>query len=136
MNHYRLFISIILSLILFTSCNLGTPKLYYKTVEVYTNTVGEKVRDTTLNVISDEYFEIKLSSYSSGLNWGASMNLKAGTKDNIKTFRYMYIVDNNYDEIRYDTPADFLNFMAERNYEMVDQTKKKYAIDYTFRKNQ
>jgi hypothetical protein len=119
---------------LLTSCNHRESTIYIIT----TNVVGmneNQIRKNTMTTVESEYFEVKLSSVNSGeLYIAGKQILKPQIGKEYKT-EFFKVVDEKGKELEFKTPADFLNFMDKAGYEMKQQDKEQYGIDYTFKKN-
>lgn len=92
-------------------------------------------RDTTTEVAS-EYFEIGLYSYEGGDHFTTKKDLEdvidLDHPQNTRS-KYFEIVEN--DSLKsFSSSTEFLNYMSERGYEMVDQSKLRYHTDYTFKR--
>jgi hypothetical protein len=120
------------------------------TVSHQDSTVVETT-DTTL--VTSEYFEVGLYSISQSFAFEqlfkARKNLDkrtstTGTLTALKDFmssenfeyQFFTIEEKGVSSLTFDSSTDFLNFMSERGYEMVDQTKhgRNFNTDYTFKK--
>ena len=116
------------------------PILYIQTVTVIGT--GDKQKTTKeITTINSDYFEVSLSSYGNvNPNKAGDSGFRAGKEiENPKIdaeFRYVFfdITDKDGTILDFKTSTDFLNFMSERGYEMIDQIKSKYHTDYTFKK--
>lgn len=94
--------------------------------------IGEEKKDS-ITVINSDYFDVSLYSYDNGTFQAKKEILKP---ESVKDFKMIFFVITEEDgnEIRFNTTTDFLNYMSARGYEMADQTKHEFRIDYTFKK--
>lgn len=128
------YVVLILMLLCFlNSCQKDSPKIYIKTSTISGFPKMEK-RDTTTEVTM-EYFEIGLYSYESGNHFTTRKELEnvidLEHPQNSKS-KYFEIVEN--DSLKsFTSSTEFINYMLERGYEMVDQSKLRHHTDYTFR---
>lgn len=107
----------------------GFPKLYVNTRVAKFDSKGEMKKHDSLWVLKEQYFEISLNLLLTN-KYGADKN-EMVTQSKIIAIS---IVDNKGQPIDYNSPTDFLNWMYSHGYEMQDQAKSQYRIDYTFRK--
>lgn len=110
------------------------PKLFIKTMKVVADT-----RTDSITVFDQDYLEIGLYSANNGLEFVAKNTIEPfNTKDGKSYMQEITIVDENATSeskgLRFSNSIEFLNYMSLRGYEMVDQSKKKYRTDYTFKK--
>ncbi|KQN34425.1 hypothetical protein ASE92_12565 [Pedobacter sp. Leaf41] len=126
-------ILLIVALLTFTSCNNKEKPIHILT----TNVVGmdeKQIRKDTTITVESEYFEVKLSSVSNGEFYVAGKQLlKPKIGEEFKT-EFFKIVDEQGKELEFKTPTDFLNFMSKAGYDLKEQEKQKFGIDYTFKK--
>lgn len=95
----------------------------------------ENRKDTSvITRIESDYFEVTLSKLSEEPKFIATKKLIEPSS--MENFKYVYfnITDEEGENFKFDTSVDFLNFMSERGYNLVDQVKNKYGGDYTFKK--
>ena len=111
-----------------------TPLIHIKT----TTAIGagdEQVKSEKVTQVTSNYFEVKLSVLADDPN-----SIAGGTIEQSgvgEPFKYVFfnIVSADEEVIKFKTPTEFLNFMTEHRYEMVDQKKSQNSTDYTFRKD-
>lgn len=134
----------VILLLLITSCSAKTdsqqasngasPKLYIKTTTATGVDDNQVVVDTTTMVDSD-YFEVTLSVMGIGLAtyYIGSKDIEKG--QSVEDFRWKYfnIVEND-SIVKFNGSGEFINYMSERGYEMVDEQRNKYSNDYTFKR--
>ena len=129
----------------FASCNINQSEsqstdinsdenstLYIKSVEA----TGTDTSQMKINVssVSSDYFEIGLEEAGNGSHYVAEKTIEQKmSMDNFKS-SFFFIVNKKGEQMKFKTSTEFLNFMSARDYEMVDQAKKRYGIDYTFKK--
>ena len=99
------------------------PKLYLKFIQYNYDNKKKKYssKDSVMSVFNKDYLNVKLSLYLKG-------SFKAEVDD------LTIISDEKGEDVWFEGSTQFLNFMSDKGYDMVDQTKNKYSIDYTFRK--
>ncbi len=94
----------------------------------------KQIRKDTTTTVESEYFEVKLSSVSNGEFYIAGKQLlKPQIGREYKT-EFFKVVDEQGKELEFKTPTDFLNFMSNAGYELKEQEKQTFGIDYTFKK--
>jgi len=124
---------LMVALLTFTSCNHKEKPLNILTTKV----VGmdeKQIRKDTTTTVESEYFEVKLSSVSNGEFYVAGKQLlKPQIGKEYKT-EFFKVIDEQGKELEFKTPTDFLNFMSKAGYELKEQEKQKFGIDYTFKK--
>ena len=87
-----------------------------------------------------EYFEIGLWRIAKG-GHEANKVIK-GSKDPEKIIAYkadqvkIFIIEEGEKgvSVSFESPAEFLNYMSDRGYEMKTETREEYGIVYTFKK--
>lgn len=145
----------IVLLILFSSCQSNTQNSSSKNTEQ--NTVnsnqeginpklfistrtriaikGIETDSSIVSIINSDYFEVRLSSLADEAKFIARNNTINAYEDggNFK-FVDFTIANKTGKSYKFETNTDFLNFMSERGYDLVDQIKNKYSVDYTFKK--
>lgn len=111
-----------------------TPKLYVQTVTIVGVDENEKTSKKS-TVIDSDYFEIGLFSLVDKSK-GFHAKIDIEKPESIDNFRMVFaqIVDERDSAIYFRGSTEFLNFISERGYKMIDQVKKKYSTDYTFQK--
>jgi hypothetical protein len=123
---------------LFSEKVLQTPKLFIQTIDV-SGTGKSQVKKESISVVTQDYFEVSLSSYKPEA--GGTRYYKAkrdlisptSTKD-FKMKLFFIVKDDKGTELRFVDSTEFLNFMSAHGYKMVDQVKDKFRTDYTFQK--
>jgi len=96
---------------------------------------GKKTEDSVVGVLNTDYIEISLDSYDNAQHYEANKDLEKTYKSTTDyKFVLLKVIDNQGNPIQFKTSTDFLNFMSEKGYKMVDQKKGEYNIDYTFNK--
>ncbi len=90
----------------------------------------------SIYVEDSEYFEIGLYSYSNtkGITYSAKKDIEKPTTSEDFKMVTLSIVDASNKIVVYNNSTEFLNYMAERGYEMTDQEKLEFRTDYTFKK--
>ena len=117
----------------FTSCKNSNQVIHIQTSEVV-GTDDSQIRKDSITTIESEYFEVKISSVSNGEFYVAGKQLlKPQIGKEYKT-EFFKVVDEQGKELEFKTPTDFLNFMSNAGYELKEQEKQKFGIDYTFKK--
>lgn len=119
-----------------TKVESDVSKIHLLTVEIKGD---NKNTNTTkkLSTADETYFEITLSSGGNGTWWEAHRDIIRPTSIENYNQKFIDIVDVTTPDtarIRFNGPTEFLNFMAARGYDMVDQKKAKSHVDYTFKK--
>lgn len=116
------------------------PVLYIQTITAVGT--GDKQKMTkAITIINSDYFEVSLNSFGNvNPNQAGDSGFRAGKeiespKIDVE-FRSVFfdVTDKDGTILEFKTSTQFLNFMSERGYEMVDQIKSKYHTDYTFKK--
>jgi len=126
-------IALLSMVLLYSSCINKEKPLHILTTSVIGMDEKRTRKDTTTTVES-EYFEVKISSVSNGEFYIAGKQLlKPQIGEEYKT-EFFKVVDEQGKELEFKTPTDFLNFMSKAGYELKDQEKQKFGIDYTFKK--
>lgn len=118
------------------SKNVGKAIIPQVFVKLSTTTgVDEKRMTKDSNyVIETDYFEVGLYSVGQGKSYIAEKEIEEPKSiENFKSVT-LYVVDSTQNPISFNNSTEFLNYMSERRYEMVDQQKLKYRTDYTFKK--
>jgi len=117
-------------------------KLYIKTVTI-TGWGSEQVTKEVITEVTNDYFEIKFFSGVSDSDGRTAITSMTDLVKSIKLkgttdFKHVYftVVNKDGSQIKFTAPTEFLNFMSARGYELFDQTKNKFSIDYTFKKKQ
>ena len=102
--------------------------LYIKT----STTIGN-VSSCDSTQITSEYFEVRLGEVE-GQGYRAEKVIEEAIPG--KKFKYVFfiVIDKDGHIPYFKSSADFLNYMSERGYAMIDQIKNKYGADYTFKK--
>lgn len=130
---------LLLFAMLFTiiSCNPleKAPNLYIRTT---TSIENGKSKVDSVSIVNSDYFEVGLLSFSE-VSKGFMASKYVVVPTSLEDFKMVYFVISNEDgsDLYFKSSTEFLNYMAERKYEMVDQTKSKKIdndIDYTFKK--
>jgi hypothetical protein len=113
-----------------------TPRIHVMTVDVQ----GRGKSETTtrdLSFLDDAYFEISLYYETAGDSvWHARRQVIAPSSLNKFHSRVVMIADIPAAQptIDFQDPSAFIDFMAEGGYELLDQKKNEFRIDYRFRK--
>ena len=131
----RLFLMILCKTSIWTSCNkqkttgagekveLNGPQLFIKTVNAAGSDEKQMKKDS-LTVVNAHYFEVGLYETEDEPGSFAAKN-KGALFD---------VVREDGSDIRFKSSAEFLTFMSELGYELVDHLNFKYHTDYTFEK--
>ena len=102
------------------------PTLYIKTTTATGEGDNQVFTDTTTMVDSDN-FEVTLTAMGIGL-----AIYYYGSKD-IGNGKFFNIVES--DSIaKFRGSGEFLNYMSERGYKMVDEKRDEFSTDYTFKR--
>lgn len=106
-----------------------------------TGTGDDQVLDYEMIRLDDDYFEISLYLRNDD-KYSARQDV-AGTQS-IEDDREVFLVlvdpasepdgDGRLDPVIFETPTDFLNFMSDRGYEMIEENRKQSSTEYTFKK--
>jgi hypothetical protein len=114
---------VILFAFMVISCNQHT-KLYINTKTYIDTTTIEKI-----SIVNSEYFE-------TGFYLMAVFNDYTAQTESHKSdaMIIIYVTDEKGETVRFENSMEFLNFMSERGYEMVEQDKKQNKTIYTFKK--
>jgi hypothetical protein len=116
-----------------TTNNIDNSILYIKTVTA-TGLDSNQVRNEKMTSVTTEYFEVGLEELANDSGLSAQKQITEATSvENFKV-EFFIIVNKAGEGITFKTTTEFLNFMAGHGYEMVEQTKKRYGTDYTFKK--
>lgn len=130
-----MYLIILLSLsLLYYSCKTNnTPPIYIKTTKIK-GTEGKEHRMDSISTLTSEYFKIKLESMQSGKFYIAEESIKQVIINKDIDFEFLNIVDEKGKKLEFKNSTEFLNFMAERGYEMKEQIEKKFSFNYTFKR--
>jgi len=92
-------------------------------------------RYDSVYVASDQYLQFGLRSVTkaSGKTYIAQYELKEYTATS-PVSEEITVCDQSGTTIQFVTPAEFLNHMIARGYDLVTEEKNKYGGDYTFKK--
>ena len=125
---------VIVSFFFLFSCQSNTQESLLINTRTVTGS-GENSKVTSvISTIESDYFEVTLSELSDEPKFIAKKDLiEPSSMENYK-YVFFNISDEEGENLKFDTSADFLNFMSERGYNLVDQVKNKYGGDYTFQK--
>ena len=93
-----------------------------------------KVVTDPVTIFSSDYFEVGLYIMGDNESYTAQKTLQEPVVGEDFKSITLYMTDKNGNIINFKSTTDFLNFMSEHNYDLVDQTKSKYRTDYTFKK--
>lgn len=110
------------------------PKLYITTF-TFTDTGANQKADSAITVINSDYFEVSLYSLvDKSKGYYAKKDIENATS--LDNYRYIFleITTKDAEDVYFKNSTEFLNYMSEHNYEMVDQEKHQYRTDYTFKK--
>jgi len=123
--------------VLFASLTYVNGQVILRTADC-SNSSGEMKIDYTFSTLNDTYFQITLSEMVSGGLKAKETILEPTSSVNFHTI-FIQIVSNKTDLTKeagksFTSYVDFLNFMDKNGYDMVDQTKNKYSVDYTFKR--
>ncbi len=116
---------------------LSIPKLYIKTTEI--NGVDKKrIEKSEITIVTSHYFEISLltQTHSDGsVSYVPNKQLISPVSlDNYKSKDFYIVADEKGSAKLFESTTEFLNYMSEREYDLVDQKESKHRIDYTFKK--
>ena len=112
--------------------NDGNLPLYINTYTLIGTDV--KKMKTGFSVVKSDYFEVGLNLTADQLSYNAGKELEVATSMEHYKSVSIQIVDKNGKFILFNNSTEFLNFMSSHGYAMVDQTKKEFGIDYTFKR--
>ena len=124
--------------VLLSSCN-QTQKNSSKTEKLYIKTtlaeeVGtEMKKKETISEITSDYFEVSLSSQSTG-GYLAQKDIIEPVPGKPFKAEFFQISDKEGNNIKFITSTEFLNFMSAHGYELVDQLPNEYGGNYTLKK--
>lgn len=86
----------------------------------------------------DAYFEISLNrtTNDAGVHYVATKYLERSTSlDNFKLV-ILSIADVNNEVVQFSSSTEFLNYMAEREYDLVEKTDFELRSDYVFKRKE
>ena len=135
MRMHKIVILTIMSSLTILSCGKKDdgPGLFIKTSDI--QGIDEKqARQDSLTKVTSDYFEISLASYSDGKYYKAKKDILEPKSLEDFRVKFLFVTDSLGNELQFQDATDFLNFMSARGYEMSDQTKHRYGVDYTFKK--
>lgn len=123
----KIFILLVFILTATICCDHKNP-LYMKT----TTLLQESKLDTISKVTSD-YLEVDLTEMNNKKYKGKKLLQNNYSKDNYKAI-FFEIVDEKGNLLWFNNSSEFLNYISERGYEMVDKKETQYHISYTFKR--
>ena len=88
-------------------------------------------RNDSIGVYSYKYLEISLSLMTDG-GLGANGNAPFSEDNKKITIR---VSDEEGEELRFSNSNEFLNFMADRGYDFMNQSTSRYENNYILKKN-
>jgi len=132
MKHLILFVCIIG--LACSQPSVSRPKLYITTKSATGSGDTQKVSDS-LSVVTDEYVEFVLYPTTDG-KFGASRTLDEPKSMANFRFVFYYLSDEAKKDVFFQTPANFLNYLSERGYEMVTKENTRAGASYTFKKGE
>jgi len=108
------------------------PKLLINKMTGYDSS-GTIARRDSIYAMKDDYFEISLDLLAKSDKYMANKKIgEFNVKGPIHLVQ-LYVVDSTGQNIHFSGTTEFLNFMSERDYELVSQMNKEYGTDYTFK---
>ena len=135
-------ITIVIAIWLLSSCQTGnTQQTENSQLTIKTTIFVGDVETSTLSTLSEAYHETELCLFSDKETGRKYYSVRDDIEDfkivdGVNHWKFSELVDENTKEpLEFETPTEFLNFFASKGYEMVEQKKGKYNIDYTFKKN-
>lgn len=126
---------IFIFLLIFNSCeNKQAIAPLYITTTTATSPNGEIEKKMVTSQVDSDYFEVSLSELADKAEFIATKDLVKATSS--KDFKYVFLEVTNKEGEAYHfaTSTDFLNFMSERGFQLIDQKKTKFGGDYTFQR--
>lgn len=140
MKKYLLFYIIIISCLY--SCETDNTKSrtlpLYVNIEYIIKTNGEKSEKDSLYIYNSKYLELSIAWLERKDNYFAGDfigNTESILKDNA-IIGTLLIVDKDSKEIMFTSNTEFLNFMYERGYEVVDKIKFDTYNEYLFKRTE
>ncbi len=89
----------------------------------------------TVSAFNEDYFEIELAKMEGGSYSIATKGIEENTSTGLPTAFITIVPDEkSSDPIHFKESTEFLNFMSDHGYEMVEQKEYKLKNTYTFKK--
>ena len=130
-----------LAIWLLSSCQTGNAQQANSQLTMKITTFVGDVKTSVLSIENlGEYYEVTLSAFpdeeNGGSRYGVRIDIEEGKFVNdVFHWKISELVDETTkEELWFKEPTDFLNYLSTKGYEMVEQKKGKYNIDYTFKK--
>jgi hypothetical protein len=95
----------------------------------------------SVRVYESAYLETTLSMYSGAADGSTSYRAGRKLEDNFKSKTdYKFVWDNVTNEdgsdLKFKSSTDFLNYMADRGYDLVSKKDNQYSSDYIFKRKE
>jgi hypothetical protein len=131
-------IVLLFCLLQISSCN-NSPNVSSRTETLYIKTttaeeIGKEMKKSeVVSVINTDYFEVGLSSQTTG-GFLAQKDIVEPKIDIPFKSVFFQVCQKEGTNIKFMTTTEFLNFMSAHGYDMVNQIPNNYGADYTFKK--
>lgn len=112
---------------------VATPPLFINTIMTIE---GDRTNDS-ISTVTDPYFEATLSSSAadSTKTFFAKKDIQRPVGDRIVRSTTYYVSDQAGQTLRFNNSTEFLKFMSNRGYGLMNEVKNKTGTDYRFKKN-
>jgi hypothetical protein len=98
-----------------------------------TTTLLQESKLDTISKVTSDYLEVDLTEMNNKKYKGKKLLQNNYSKDNYKAI-FFEIVDEKGNLLWFNNSSEFLNYISERGYEMVDKKETQYHISYTFKR--
>jgi len=114
--------------------NKDTLPVLYITKQIITDVKGKVIQKDSIFVMDSSNFNMSL--HYTGEKKGHIAKKDIDTYRSLEGFKeeFAIISDRNGQPMYYKGTIDFLNYMSEHGYDMMDQKVGNYVIDYRFRR--
>lgn len=134
MNQTSIAFGLLMVLNICCSTNRDQSELRIKTTQSVSTLTEEVVSDDRLSTVTNPYFEVTLSSVNGGAYHIAGKELSKSWKDDTLRLTSFFVVDSVGTVVQFNGATEFLNYVAQRGYDLTDQKQGRYSIDYTFKR--
>jgi len=106
----------------------------YITKQTFTDVNGKLIQKDSTALMDSAYFNMSL--HYTGEKKGHIAKKDIGGNNALENFREEFVIisDKNGQPVYYKGTVDFLNYMSEHGYDVMDQKVGNYVIDYRFKR--